>query len=65
MLKADNLLIWDANDANPMSVKFSLLNKLSIVIEIIELKKFVADLIAQSLMKYINAIHWTVVYHSE
>ena len=65
MLKAVNLLIWEANDVNPVSVKFSLLNKLDIVIEIIELKKFVADLIAKSLMKHFNVIHWTVVYQSE
>ena len=65
MLKAVNLLIWEANDVNPVSVKFWFLNKLSIVREIIELKNFVADLIAETLMKHFNAINWTVVYHSE
>ena len=65
MLKAVNLLIWDANDVNPMSVKLLFLNKLRLVIEINELKKPVAYLIAKNLMKHFNAIHWTVVYHSE
>ena len=65
LLKAVNLLIWEANDVNPVSVKLLLLNKLSIVREIIELKKFVADLIAKVLMKNFNAIHWNLVYHSE
>ena len=35
MFKAVNLFIWEANDVNPVSVKFLLLNKLSIVIELI------------------------------
>ena len=65
LFKVVNLLIWEANDVNPVSAKFLLLNHLSIVIEIIELKKFVADLIAKSLMKHFNAIHFTVVDHSE
>ena len=43
LLKAVTLLILEANDVNPVSVKYILLNKLSIVIEIIELKKFLSD----------------------
>ena len=65
MLKAVNLLRCEANDVNPVSVIFLFLNKLSIVIETIELKKFVADLIAKSITKHFNAIHWTIVYDSE